>query len=100
MSLGQTPASWPYMCPLMLKALGQKAFIARPRPTAGLRTKSIGITPMGLQALRQAMPVAIRIQRDMFGEDGAHGGALLAKLQQVETHTDLTQIDNSNESKL
>ncbi|MBV8114492.1 MAG: MarR family transcriptional regulator [Silvibacterium sp.] len=70
---------------LMLKALEAKGMISRPRLTSDTRTKRIEITPIGLKALRAAMPVVIAIQHRMFGEAGAPHGSLLTELHQVET---------------
>ena len=35
---------------------------------------------MGLDALQRALPLAIEVQRQMFGEEGRVGGAVLAML--------------------
>lgn len=75
----------PMQVSLMLKALEAKVLVARPRSRSDTRAKNVEITPEGLARLRAAMPVVIALQRGLFGEAGAPGGALLAELRAVET---------------
>jgi DNA-binding MarR family transcriptional regulator len=70
----------PMQVSLMLKALEQKGMIARAAVEANARAKSVSITAMGLDALQRALPLAIEVQRQMFGEEGRVGGAVLAML--------------------
>ena len=74
----------PMQISLMLKALEAKRLIARPRSPRDTRAKTVAVTPAGLAALRRALPIAIRVQRDMFGEEGSEGGALLKALLRAE----------------
>ncbi|MEE6169397.1 MULTISPECIES: MarR family winged helix-turn-helix transcriptional regulator [unclassified Mycolicibacterium] len=69
----------------MMKALEGKGWIARPRSTSDVRAKNIEITADGLAVLRRALPTMVRLQQDMFGEDGAPGGSLLTALLRLES---------------
>lgn len=42
------------------------------------------VTAGGLKALRRAFPIAIKIQRRMFGEEGCVGGSLLTALLRID----------------
>ena len=59
---------------LMLKALKKKRFIFRIPDANDLRAKRISTTPAGFHALRRALPVAISVQKELFGKDGLPGG--------------------------
>jgi hypothetical protein len=48
------------------------------------RAKSIEVTAGGLKALRRAFPIAIKIQRRIFGEEGCVGGSLLTALLRID----------------
>ena len=67
----------------MLKTLEAKGLVARPRDPSDVRTKRVELTSAGLEALRQAKPVVIDVQRRVFGEEGRPGGALLNSLLRV-----------------
>ena len=47
------------------------------------RSKRVELTSAGLKSLRKAMPIAIEVQRKLFGESGQPGGALLRTVRQV-----------------
>ena len=68
----------------MLKALEAKNMILRSKNTQNVLAKNVDITPAGLSALREAIPVAIDVQRRLFGKEGMPGGELLAALLRVE----------------
>jgi DNA-binding MarR family transcriptional regulator len=68
----------------MLKVLDGKGFVTRSRNAEDVRAKRVGITPAGTAVLRTALPVAIDVQRRLFGEDGGPGGSLLAALLRVD----------------
>jgi DNA-binding MarR family transcriptional regulator len=74
----------PMQISLMLKALEAKRLIARPRCQGDTRAKTVKVTQAGLTALRHALPIAIRVQRDIFGEEGKAGGELLRSLLRAE----------------
>jgi DNA-binding MarR family transcriptional regulator len=74
----------PMQISLMLKALEAKRLIARPRSKGDTRAKTVEVTQAGLAALRRALPIAIRVQREMFGEEGSEGGALLEAVLRAE----------------
>jgi hypothetical protein len=69
---------------LMLKTLDSKGMVARQRSTDDFRVKSIEVTAGGLKALSRAFPIAIKIQRRMFGEEGCVGGSLLTALLRID----------------
>ena len=68
----------------MLRALEAKTLISRSQNTRNSLAKNVEITPAGLSALREAIPVAIDVQRRLFGQEGMPGGKLLAALLRVE----------------
>ena len=65
---------------LILRALEEKQMIVRSANAANVRAKSIETTSFGLGVLRRALPIAIDVQRRLFGDDGRPGGALLTAL--------------------
>ena len=74
----------PMQVSLMLKALEGKAMVTRLRSRSDVRAKHVELTRAGLETLHLALPVAIEVQRRLFGSQGRPGGALLTSLQQVE----------------
>ncbi len=68
----------------MLKVLEGKGLVARTRSLSDERAKRVEVTAAGLTALRHALPVAIEVQRRLFGEEGKVGGSLLATLLRLE----------------
>lgn len=60
----------------MMKVLEGKGFIVRKAPSPTSRVRQAEITNKGLAVLRKAMPVAVEIQKSMFGEPGRPGGQL------------------------
>jgi DNA-binding MarR family transcriptional regulator len=68
----------------MLKALESKGFVTRSRSADDVRAKHVGITTAGTAVLHKALPIAIDVQRRLFGEDGGPGGSLLAALLRVD----------------
>jgi DNA-binding MarR family transcriptional regulator len=68
----------------ILKTLERKAMVRRtPKPGGGM-AKTVAITPLGLTALRGALPLVIAVQRELFGEEGAAGGRLLDALVRID----------------
>jgi DNA-binding MarR family transcriptional regulator len=65
----------------MMKVLEAKTLIIRRSPKAGTRLKCAEITPKGLALLAEAMPIAVDLQRRMFGPAGQPGGKLLKRLK-------------------
>ena len=74
----------PMQVSLMLKALEAKTMIVRTRSAANAVANSVAITPAGLSVLRRALPLAIDVQRRLFGDEGLPGGSLLAALLRVD----------------
>lgn len=68
----------------MLKALEGKGLVARARGVTDVRTKHVEVTDAGVAVLRDAMPLAITVQRDLFGDSGSPGGDLLKTLLRLE----------------
>ena len=68
----------------MLKALEGKGMVVRAPSTSKRSAKRVEITPAGLTALRAALPVMIKLQQQLFGEEGGPGGSLLVALRRVE----------------
>ena len=75
----------PMQVSLMLKTLAAKGMITRRRSNLDTRAKSIEVTAAGLTALRHAFPVAIEVQRRLFGKEGRPGGRLLASLLALDS---------------
>ena len=71
----------------VLKALEAKGMVARTRSTADTRAKRIEVTETGVAALRYAMPLAITVQKRLFGKAGAPGGSLLTALTQADARS-------------
>jgi DNA-binding MarR family transcriptional regulator len=77
----------PMQVSLMLKALEEKGMIARLPSASNVRAKQIELTSAGVTALRRALPIAIEVQRRLFGEDGRPGGKLLIALLRLDHET-------------
>jgi DNA-binding MarR family transcriptional regulator len=60
----------------MLKALEFKGFISRQQSSSDSRAKEVTVTRSGVVALRQALPLAIRVQAKLFGDSGRPKGDL------------------------
>jgi DNA-binding MarR family transcriptional regulator len=68
-----------------IRVLETKKLLCRTRSKIDTRAKQVGITRKGLVTLRNAMPIAIEVQRRLFGEPGHPGGALLRSLLLVHS---------------
>jgi DNA-binding MarR family transcriptional regulator len=66
-----------------IRVLESKKLLSRTRSCTDTRAKQVEVTRAGLKSLRNAMPIAIEIQRKLFGERGQPGGVLLKTLLQV-----------------
>jgi DNA-binding MarR family transcriptional regulator len=69
----------------MMATLQNKGWVRRTRSTADVRAKNVEVTEAGIGVLRRALPVMIGVQRQVFGEAGAPGGALLEELLRLDT---------------
>lgn len=69
----------------ILTSLEGKGMIVRTVSLKHHRAKCVAITRRGLTTLRRAMPIAMHVQRQLFGKTGAPGGALLESLQSIDT---------------
>jgi DNA-binding MarR family transcriptional regulator len=69
-----------------IRVLETKKLLSRTRSSTDTRAKRVEVTSAGLKSLRNAMPIAIEIQRKLFGERGQPGGALLKSLLDVQSH--------------
>ena len=67
----------------MLKALEQKGMVSRATSKTDVRAKDITVTEAGLTSMRRALPVAIEVQKRLFGEAGMPGGSLLKTFHSV-----------------
>lgn len=74
----------PMQVSLILKALEQKKMIVRRVSASNVRAKRVEVTANGLKALRQALPIAIDVQRRLFGNEGRAGGPLLTMLLGID----------------
>ena len=68
----------------MLKTLEDKGMVDRPRSESDVRAKQISVTSGGLATLRRALPIAIDVQRRVFGVEGRPGGSLLNALIRLD----------------
>jgi DNA-binding MarR family transcriptional regulator len=75
----------PMQVSLVLKALEAKAMITRGRSPSNVRAKRVEVTPPGVKVLRRALPIAIDVQRRLFGEEGRPGGSLLTCLLRLDS---------------
>ena len=66
-----------------LQVLEIKKLLSRTRSCTDTRAKRVEVTKVGLSRLREALPLAIRVQRRLFGETGEPEGALLKTLLEV-----------------
>ena len=72
----------PMQVSLVLKALERKGMIRR--ATRRGVAKVVSVTSPGLEVLRAAMPLAIAVQRRLFGKEGRPGGVLLETLLRID----------------
>lgn len=71
----------------VLKALEAKAMVLRAPDPDDTRSKIVTVTKCGRDVLREAFPIAVDVQHDLFGDAGQPGGAL---------HEQLLAIDRSD----
>jgi DNA-binding MarR family transcriptional regulator len=69
-----------------IRVLEAKRLLSRTRSSTDTRAKRVEVTSAGLKSLRRAMPIAIAVQRKLFGESGQPGGALLRTVRQVHSN--------------
>jgi DNA-binding MarR family transcriptional regulator len=69
-----------------IRVLETKKLLCRTRSSTDTRAKRVELTRAGLKRLRNAMPIAIEVQRKLFGESGRPGGALLRTMRQVHSN--------------
>jgi MarR family transcriptional regulator, organic hydroperoxide resistance regulator len=69
----------------MMAALEAKGWVRRSRSTSDVRAKNLTVADAGVEVLRSALPVMIDVQRQVFGDAGAPGGALLEELLRLDT---------------
>ena len=80
--LAEASGIHPMQISLMLKALEAKRLVHRTRNPADVRSKLVTPTGQGIDILRQALPLAISVQRAMFGRAET---ALLSMLLAIES---------------
>jgi DNA-binding MarR family transcriptional regulator len=64
----------------ILKTLEQKGLVRRTPSDLDTRAKDVELTRAGLMKVRKGLPIAIDVQRQLFGEAGMPGGELLSTL--------------------
>jgi DNA-binding MarR family transcriptional regulator len=64
----------------ILKTLEQKGWVSRTSSDVDTRAKDVELTRAGLTRVRKGLPIAIEVQRNLFGESGMPGGELLTTL--------------------
>ena len=69
-----------------IRVLETKKLLSRTRSSTDTRAKRVEVTSAGLKSLRSAMPIAIEVQRKLFGEWGRPGGALLRTMRRVHSN--------------
>ena len=69
-----------------IRVLETKKLLSRTRSSTDTRAKRVEVTSAGLKSLRRAMPIAIEVQRKLFGESGQPGGALLRTMRRVHSN--------------
>lgn len=74
----------PMQVSAVMRALSRKGLVRRmPAPGSG-PAKAVAATADGIAALRVALPLAIEVQRRLFGPDGRPGGSLLQALLRLD----------------
>ncbi len=68
----------------MMGTLETKGLVRRSRSTTDVRAKNIAVTKAGVEVLRQALPMMIHVQHQVFGDAGAPGGELLEQLLRID----------------
>ena len=68
----------------VLKALEQKRMVRRTPSPGNALAKQVAITPAGINALREALPLVIEVQGRLFGDQGRPGGSLLDALVRID----------------
>ena len=76
-----------------LKALEAKKMVLRRTSRSDSRAKRVAATKRGISSLRKALPKAIAVQRQVFGDSGRPGGALLTQLLQLDRNLPGDGID-------
>ena len=69
----------------VLKALEQKRMVRRTPSLGNALAKQVAFTPTGMKALREALPLVIRVQGRLFGDQGRPGGSLLNALVGIDS---------------
>ena len=69
----------------VLKALEQKRIVRRTPSPANALAKQVAMTPTGMTALREALPLVIEVQGRLFGDQGRPGGRLLNALVRIDS---------------
>lgn len=82
----------------MLKALELKGMVSRTTSKTDVRAKDVTITDLGLRSMRQALPIAIEVQRRLFGEMGMPGGKLLKTFISVLNLMEREAPDNGHDA--
>ena len=69
----------------VLKALEQKRMVRRTPSPGNALAKQVAMTPTGMTALREALPLVIEVQGRLFGDQGRPGGSLLDALVRIDS---------------
>ncbi|MDR5835719.1 MarR family winged helix-turn-helix transcriptional regulator [Caballeronia sp. LZ034LL] len=76
----------------ILKTLEAKGWVQRVSSSVDVRMKNVQLTRTGLTRVRKALPLAIDVQRRLFGDEGMPEGDLLKTfstlLHRIEQETD------------
>jgi DNA-binding MarR family transcriptional regulator len=67
----------------MLKTLEQKGWVKRTSSDVDVRAKNVELTRAGMTRVRKGLPIAIDVQRRLFGESGLPEGELLGSFLTV-----------------
>jgi DNA-binding MarR family transcriptional regulator len=90
--LGRTSDIHKMQLSQILKTLESKGWVQRVPSRVDVRMKNVQLTRTGLTRVRRALPVAIAVQRRLFGEAGMPDGDLLKTfttlLHHIEQETD------------
>ena len=68
----------------VLKALEGKRMVRRTPAPGNALAKQVAVTPAGMKALREALPLVIEVQGRVFGDQGRPGGSLLNALVRID----------------
>ena len=69
----------------VVRALDEKRMVQRTPSPGNALAKRVAVTPTGMTALREALPLVIGVQGRVFGDQGRPGGSFLDALVRIDS---------------